>query len=601
MSDARGGAEHRSRGETIIRVTHEHAGKIVEGAAKGLGAGMTLLVGKGLFFSHCPSGNVTTYNGLLRSEGGRLSKTLDRVALPLTPVRVINRLDEVEVEHEGGARLRFRLLGEALIVAVEGYTGDVFLDLDVRRLDDDETQGRIYNADPLADGLLVTYTKVVDARSGDAYRRSVAIIGAEARRVAEWQERHYPYDARRGETPSRWVWRAAALSVTGSTRFALTESTEAARALADAREALRRKPAPLPSSDAPIETTLALRSLDSLLQREGLLAGLPWFVRPWSRDELISVGALLKTGRLLDAKMILLRWWSALDKGRLHAIYPSEGLIAADALGWLAKRTDQLLDEEGRRRERFLSKGERRSILDQARLAAAALPLRNGLVINGPCETWMDTVWEDDGRSGCRAEIQAGTLALFSLIDRLDKPLFGRRRHSGAQLLSATRRALLHDRILLDGIDGSGKDDVVTRPNVFIAHYLFPALLSPEEWTATFDHALERLWLPWGGLATIEKGPLFVDRYSGADNRSYHRGDSWYWVNAVAALSLSRVDRYAYEERIRALRHGCVEDLLFHGAAGHCSELSSAASQEWGGTFCQAWSAALLSELLLER
>ena len=84
------------------------------------------------------------------------------------------------------------------------------------------------------------------------------------------------------------------------------------------------------------------------------------------------------------------------------------------------------------------------------------------------------------------------------------------------------------------------------------------------------------------------------------DNRSYHRGDSWYWMNAAAAIAMRRLDPVRYQEQIALITKACVDDLLFQGAVGHCSELSSAAEQAWGGCFSQAWSAALLYELLTE-
>ncbi len=70
------------------------------------------------------------------------------------------------------------------------------------------------------------------------------------------------------------------------------------------------------------------------------------------------------------------------------------------------------------------------------------------------------------------------------------------------------------------------------------------------------------------------------------------------WVNALAALSLRHLNEKKYARQVQRLTQACIKDLLYQGAIGHCSELSSAAEQEWGGCFAQAWSAALLYELL---
>ncbi|MFH1849944.1 MAG: amylo-alpha-1,6-glucosidase, partial [archaeon] len=109
------------------------------------------------------------------------------------------------------------------------------------------------------------------------------------------------------------------------------------------------------------------------------------------------------------------------------------------------------------------------------------------------------------------------------------------------------------------------------------------------------------LWLPWGGLATIDKtNALYSPRYTGIDNRSYHRGDSWYWINNIAAIVMCRLDKKLFRSYIDGILKASVNDILYQGYIGHASELSDASSQNAQASFCQAWSDAMFIELIDE-
>jgi len=228
--------------------------------------------------------------------------------------------------------------------------------------------------------------------------------------------------------------------------------------------------------------------------------------------------------------------------------------------------------------------------------------LVDGLVRNAPLETWMDTHGgTGDVRGGVRVEIQALTLAsvrtLFLLSRLLKRGVDKQWRLFERELVRRTREVLFVDGMLWDGWDGVL--DRTIRPNIFLAAYAYPDLLSKKEWREVFDRALGSLWLEWGGLASIQKDhPLFCAEYSGQDDRSYHRGDSWYWVNNLAALVLHRLDADHYHYYVRSLLAASVNELLWGGVAGHAAELSSASRQTSSGCFAQAWSAATLVELL---
>ena len=96
---------------------------------------------------------------------------------------------------------------------------------------------------------------------------------------------------------------------------------------------------------------------------------------------------------------------------------------------------------------------------------------------------------------------------------------------------------------LADGLYNASRDETI-RPNVFIAAYVYPSLLNNANWTKCFSYLLPKLWLDFGGLSTIDKSHhLFCNEYTGENNQSYHRGDSWYWLNNLSALVMHRIDK----------------------------------------------------------
>ena len=137
----------------------------------------------------------------------------------------------------------------------------------------------------------------------------------------------------------------------------------------------------------------------------------------------------------------------------------------------------------------------------------------------------------------------------------------------------------------------------VIRPNIFIAAYIYPQLLTGKEWMNCFDNALEALWLPWGGIATIDKkNDNFHDTHTGENPGSYHQGDSWFYVNNLAAIVLFRLNKRKYTGYISKIMEASREEILSRGAVGAHGEVSSAKELKSEGCVSQAWSNAMYLE-----
>lgn len=367
----------------------------------------------------------------------------------------------------------------------------------------------------------------------------------------------------------------------------------------------------------------------------GVFAGLPWFFQFWARDALVSLKALSKINEKL-AKKIFFRYLNKINsEGRLPNLIgsrKSSALGNADAHGWLFFRCREMSDRISRNKEIINSIKKSMNVikqnknLDSARMKeyfkkcnsimqkkenechkiiyeieASLEKSLNGLLkfhtknnfeVNDKLETWMDTEFENDAREGARIEIQAFRLNIYKLMFELTQ----NQKYKALEnlLRNKVKERFWNGKTLADGLD-----DFTIRPNIFIAAYVYPELLTQKEWEACFDNALKSLWLGWGGLSTIDKShPLFTGESTGENVKSYHRGDSWFWINNLGALALNKVNKMKFKKNIQKIIDASTEEILWKGCIGCHSELSSAKELRSEGCFNQAWSSAMYLEMV---
>ncbi len=584
--------------------------------------GIFLLTNKhGDYFS-LGSPNTSNYNGYFVKKEDGYHKILFDIAPLASAESELHALvlDGTSVERRYDcAKQELFLFEQGILSELEG---NFVVSLDCKKLYDESDQGRMYSIERMnlngMSVITVTYTKYTDSSLSNQQYRTYLAIATDMDFVQKelWKEANYSYDVRRGTHTIPWVYDVGVLSGKGHVTISTAQSPEDARR--SALEIFARKDSlvneyrssyqkGLPT--LPPRELLTWRALESLHTRTGIMAGLPWFFQEWSRDELISVGGLLAAKRYTEVISILDKWFSAVRKdGTLPAIYPDKGLPSADASGWLGKRTRDLIIKLS---DDNLVHLLPRDALNHWRDSTGRIidncmsRLRDGLIWNEYNTTWMDTSYADDGRTGARVEIQALFLALFDAhvhLCTMTKTVVDKNKSRVAkEVLDAVHAKLFVSGMLMDGLHADGSLDTVVRPNMFIAWYVAPKLFSQSEWKIIFDCALAELWLSWGGLSSISvHDSNFHDIYTGENVASYHRGDSWYFVNNMAAQAMFAVDPDAYKECISRICAASMDDLLTQGFAGHSSELSSARSQEAAGCYAQAWSASTLLELQIK-
>jgi len=598
---------------------------------------------RGGYLMLSPSGNITKYMGFYFArktrQGWELCKTVESISLiGVTPNELLRNLHSVELRSGKTVEKFFMNHSDSFNYSVENFHGEAKLVLDCRKMHDFHDMGRIYRIKKEKDCIVISYTKYADEKLRKRnYAMHVAIKGIKScREIKKWVNAVYPYDVQRGSVPaSLYVFDALRIKVEGNINLFVACSGKKQDAINKANYLKNNieyiKKSKIHYTREMCHTNLRIRSdevrmayqhsikaMDDLTQEinsyYGIYAGLPWFHQFWARDEAISLKSLMLLEKFPDAKRIIFRQLdNFLNDGRIKNRFPEYSLgpclESADGVGWLFKRVSDLvriLKKHRKLNEYLPVKGSLSLNAVRKKLEISLSRIiknygRNGLVFNRTNETWMDTDFDKDVRDGFRIEIQALHLAMLKLMKELsqvsgDKENYKKYKGMEKETAEIVRKRFLEGDMLLDGVG-----DYKVRPNVFLAYYIYPELLSKSQWKKVFDFVLKKLWLDFGGLSTIDKGSyLFCNHHTGQDNRSYHRGDSWFWVNNIAALCMHRLGVERYRPYINSILRASMTDILYKGVAGVHSEISSASEQRAEGCWAQAWSSATFIELVHE-
>ncbi len=553
-----------------------------------------LLGNKKAGYAYFSTGKKSRYNGVFFNLSGKMMRVIADLSIEKPAEKIVNRLYSTE-RHIGGNREAFFMPhgSDSLAYMLEKEDA-ITLNLDVRGIYE-QSGGTTYELLPEASGIAVKCS-----RGTEEYFLWVMADKLEYSLVGQYVQETYEADKERNSPPFEASVYCALKIKAKKLALSFAESKEAAakkaavvynilpRLYEEQQNRLQKmiRTGVFAQQDVWMAYNCCMNSVDQMTSADGTVAGFPWFFQPWTRDELVSILGIPSEAK----KTILLRDLQHLrDDGRLPNILTPKAPTNADSVGWLFSRIDDSM--------KLFSVGERsviREKLIESIMRLNATYISDLLVCNGPKETWMDSSYSDNGRAGARIEIQALTLRMYQAAYRLTK----NEKFSRLQKLTAerVRKEFWDGRRLLDGVG-----DPTVRPNVFIAAYVYSDLLSKPEWETCFDHVLPSLWCGWGGLSSIDaKNPLYCPNSTGEDAKSYHRGDSWYFLNNMAAVVLHRINHEKYRTYIDSILKASTEDILWRGMVGHHSEISSAAAQKAEGCGAQAWSAAMYIELVNE-
>jgi predicted glycogen debranching enzyme len=455
----------------------------------------------------------------------------------------------------------------------------------------------------------------------------------EYRHSPDWY-RNFLYEAERDRglddtedlaTPGEFVWQLSgpgveAVCVLRATSD-MTPAFENPSSVASMADALRRAEK---ERRAAFPTTLD-RSADAYLVRRRtgrtIVAGYPWFT-DWGRDTFIALrGLCLATGRLWEARDILLEWANAVSQGMLPNRFPDHGeeqeFNAVDASLWYVIAVHEFLERAAVASNLIADADEQvlRQAVEQivdGYAAGTRFGIRldsDGLLLAGPPGvqlTWMDARVGDrviTPRIGKPVGIQAlwlNAVAAASQRQPRWREVFDRGRASFVDRFWNDTNGYLADVVDVDQVPGTRDESF--RPNQILAIGGLPiALMDGERARRVVDEVERRLVTPLGLRSLAPGEPGYSARYQGGPSTRdavYHQGTVWPWLMGpfVEAWLRTRGNTSAArrEARLRFLN-----PLLAHletAGLGHISEIADA-EEPFTARGCpfQAWS---LGELI---
>jgi predicted glycogen debranching enzyme len=366
------------------------------------------------------------------------------------------------------------------------------------------------------------------------------------------------------------------------------------------------------------------RAADAYLVRRGsgktILAGYPWFT-DWGRDTFIALrGLCLATGRLDDARDILLDWNGTVSEGMLPNRFPDHGsepeFNSVDASLWYVVAVHEYLQATGQRCDPDVRVRLETSVREI--VAGYASGNRFGIRVDadgllfagepGTQLTWMDAKvgdWTVTPRVGKPVEVQALWLNTLWIANHLTSEW----EHLFRNGLASFRKRFWNESVggLFDVIDVNhllGAVDPAVRPNqIFAVGGLPLPLLEGKQARRLVDVVESRLHTPLGLRSLAPDEPGYIGRYAGGVRErdgAYHQGTVWPWLLGPFIEAWVRV-RGGIAEAKREARHRFLEPLHRHldtAGLGHVSEIADADPPHTPrGCPFQAWSVGELLRL----
>ncbi len=358
------------------------------------------------------------------------------------------------------------------------------------------------------------------------------------------------------------------------------------------------------------------RAADAYIVRRGtgrsLIAGYPWFT-DWGRDTFIALrGLCLATGRLADAREVLLAWAGEVSEGMLPNRFVDDGgdaeFNAVDASLWFVIAVHEYLAAARRAGSETLagdrralgtavqqiltgySKGTRYGIMaDQDGLLRAGMP--------GVQLTWMDARigdWVVTPRTGKPVEVQALWINALRIGGRRWDTLRRQAEASFAERFWNEEQGCLYDVVDADHVPG--RVDASLRPNQLLAIGGLPWPLLRDDKAHRILELVEReLWTPLGPRSLAANEANYASHYRGSPperDAAYHMGTVWPWLAGPFIEAWLRTHRGS--GAVAEARQRFLEPLREHIQAagiGHVSEVADAeAPFTPGGCPFQAWS-----------
>ncbi len=530
-----------------------------------------------------------------------------------------------------------------MVYEIENYEGDIFVDADFREIHDFDPWGKDVKIFRNDGDVIVEYSKYEGEVLKYKCFMGIKSTNLLCEEICEWIPKDYSYSLARNSLSRVFVNRLVKINIVKSKKlvfavgFSLEEVMLQLKLLSSHDSELENyekdiingilsegnqkntslvrleqsflKPVP---QDMAVAYELSKNAIYNFLKKDisylgvndGFYAGYPWFVQFWSRDELVGLRAFINIGELELVREKIFTYLNMVNSqtGMLRRIVTNKDSEESfDGCFWLAKRLVDFifyLDEKGKLDKVFSKKdiSYAYSVMNNVfnKLIKDSWDFDSELVKVKYADSWMDTIPVE-----FPLDIQVQFLDFISSMTILSTIAEKEDETKKFLDLESLFREKIRDTYYRNGRLFNEAYQSRHNSNVFLAYYLYQDIFSQEEWEEIFDNALLEMRSIWGGISSLSKKDLeFQQNYTGENNLSYHRGDSWFWINNVAAIAMNHLNEKKYRRDIGRILTSSTNDILKYGCVGYASEVSSASEQKSEGCFAQFWSSSTYIEMI---
>ncbi len=352
----------------------------------------------------------------------------------------------------------------------------------------------------------------------------------------------------------------------------------------------------------------------------GILAGYHWFGE-WGRDTFISFkGILLATGKIEEARYLLLRWHEILehsDNLMPNTVGEQNSYNSIDAIFWYYIAVFHywsVTQDRSTLRLLLPTMTQKLKEINQNKYSQAHVS-ENGFIYapEGSALTWMDAT--ENGipiidRSGAAVEIQALWYNALNITIQLNN-LLG---YSGSNISDLdlvqeqvkqnfSREFLLAEGYFADTVKSSGEKDNSFRPNQLAAIGLPFNLVSGEIARNVLEMVSEKLLTPLGLRTLDPDSEKFVSSYSGDQNsrdHAYHNGMVWPWLFILYSGALKHtLPKENLKSEYKLLLTKFIQEFENKGLQNF-HEIYTPFALQPRGAILQAWSTSALLEMVFD-
>ena len=590
------------------------------------------LVNSNFFLSDCKGGflNLGVVRNSSKFQGYSFYDSDSKKSYKVIDEFIISSQKEpIEVKYSGlevrrffdGFYDKFYVSSEGVLFYSTSNSDWIELDLDARISDDFSKIGRFYNICQENGICVIEYTK----KNGENVDYKVYLAfeteKLEIEEIKKWVNKKYSYSQERSSLFNLYIFKALRFKVKSEDEIIFAVSllrdeaiSKVSRArlnfektyFSDAQNTQKlledKKFERLMTANVNLAYKLSNNAIYKFLNGSGVFAGIPWFSNVWSRDELVSIWAFISNGEFDYVRGRLMHYIESIDEDGFLKIIDRDGSnCSPDSVFWLSKRFTDFIKTLKKREElyKYFSNYELEEIYNKFVSSFRAILRKNwdrdiSLLRVDRGDSWMDTIPLDYPLDilvqllGFVSNITSFARILGKWEDESNFSEFEKEFSSHIANIYF-RGGNLYDEPMIDRLSC----------NVFLAYYFYKYFLTSEDWEVVFDNALKVMKTNWGGISSLsKKDPNFKDSYTGEDDLSYHNGDSWYWINNIAAIVLNDFNEKKYRKEINGLLLSSTKDILELGCIGFGSEISSAKEQKSQGCYAQLWSSASYIEMV---